>query len=179
MQTFDIEKNNRKNFKSMLDALSMPGTVHKLEPTFESSLLAVASVLLYSETSYFYEGDEDFSLIEAISNTSLQICEKADYIFSDTLNADLLQQAKKGDFINPDFSATLIFRCEDFHKHTYSLSGPGIDKNREVNLPVNQSFIDTLQKNNSNYPKGLEVFFINDINEVTALSRTTKIMEAL
>ena len=65
MKTIDIEKLNRENFKSIMNALSMPGNIEKIKPLFESNLLGIANCLLYSELSYFYKGTEEFDLIDA------------------------------------------------------------------------------------------------------------------
>ena len=175
MKSIDLERLNRKNFKAMMNALSMPGNMEKIEELYNSNLLAIANTLLYSEISFFYEGKEDISIIEAITNTQKEIIENADYIFSDVLDNDLVTRAKKGDFINPDFSGTLIFTCKDVEKIKTVLSGPGIDGTKEVYLPCDKSFIEELMGKNSEYPLGVEVFFVMDSGEILALSRTTKV----
>lgn len=175
MHTMDMEKLNRKNFKSLSDALAMPGKITQLQPVFNGFLSSIASVLLFSEVSYYYCGNEDFSVIEAIANPSIASSKEADYAFSDAINATLIHDAKKGDYLNPDFSATLIFKCEDFNYCTFCLSGPGINEKKEVNLPCDKQFIEALMEKNSDYPLGVEVFFINTIGELIALSRTTKV----
>lgn len=175
MENVDLEQLNRQNFKSLSDALAMPGKITQIKKVFDSHLLAVANVLFFSEVSFYYSGDEDISLIEAITNPKATILIEADYILSDSVDIHLISEAKKGDYLNPDFSATLIFKCEDFNSYTYSLTGPGIDGKKEVNLPCNKEFIEALMKKNSDYPLGIEVFFINSCGELLALSRTTKV----
>ncbi len=69
MNNIDIEKLNRDNFKSMMNVLSMPGTIQKVQALFGSDMLAIANTLLYSEVSFYYDGKEDFELIEAITNS--------------------------------------------------------------------------------------------------------------
>ncbi|MCI0501756.1 MAG: phosphonate C-P lyase system protein PhnH [Epsilonproteobacteria bacterium] len=175
MENVDLEQLNRQNFKSLSDALAMPGKITQLKKVFDSHLLAVANVVLFSEVTFYYSGDEDMSLIEAITNPKATTLQEADYIFGDMIDSHYINEAKKGDYLNPDFSATLIFKCEDFNHFTYSLSGPGIDGRKEVNLPCNNEFIEKLMQKNSDYPLGVEVFFINSIGELIALSRTTKV----
>jgi alpha-D-ribose 1-methylphosphonate 5-triphosphate synthase subunit PhnH len=175
MKSVDLEKLNRKNFKALMNALANPGNVEKIEELYNSNLLAVANILLYSETSFFYEGQEDINIIKAITNTKKESIENADYIFSDVLNTNLILKAKKGDFINPEFSATLIFTCNDTKNTKVTLSGPGINGTKETNLPCDKNFIGELMKKNSEYPLGIEVFFIIDSGEILALSRTTKV----
>lgn len=175
MKKIDLEKLNRKNFRAMMNALSMPGDTKNVESLYDSYLLAIANVLLYREVSFFYEGQEDTSIIEAITNTQKQSIENADYIFSDVLDKDLIKRAKKGDFINPDFSGTLIFTCKDFKITKAVLSGPGINGKKEVYLPCDKSFIEELMIKNSEYPLGVEVFFITNSGSLLGLSRRTKI----
>lgn len=175
MKSIDLEQLNRENFRAMMDALSMPGSIKKIVPLYESSLLATANVLLYSEVSFFYAGGADMSLIEAITNAKTQTSENADYIFSDAVDSLLVQSAKRGDHVNPDLSSTLIFTCKDFKQTKVMLRGPGIDGQKELTLPCDKEFINVLMDKNSDYPLGIEIYFLNTKNEILALSRTTKI----
>ena len=77
--------------------------------------------------------------------------------------------------MNPEFSATLFFACEDFSGTSALLSGPGINEKKAVSLPCDIEFISILKEKNSNYPLGMEIFFLNQKNELLSLSRTTKI----
>ena len=175
MKHTDLEKLNRKNFRATMSALSMPGAIKKISPLYNSGFLALSSVLLYNEVTYFYSGDENLSLVSDICNPKKQTAKMADYVFSDQINNDLLSIAKRGTFINPEFSATLIFACKNFSGTSALLSGPGIDSEKRVSLPCDIEFISILKEKNSNYPLGVEIFFLNQKNELLALSRTTKI----
>lgn len=175
MQKIDLEKLNRENFRSLMNALSMPGSIEKITPLYQSGFLALASVLLYNETSCYFESTQDLSLVTDINNPKLESPKAADYIFSDVINKDLLRICKKGTFMSPEFSATLIFSCEDFNGTKVQLSGPGINKEKELTLPCGIEFISLLQEKNANYPLGVEIFFLNKKNELLALGRTTKI----
>ncbi|MGA1939223.1 phosphonate C-P lyase system protein PhnH [Arcobacter sp. YIC-310] len=178
MNTVDIEKLNRDNFKSMMNALSMPGKVEKIQPLFESNLLAIANTLLYSEVSFYYEGKEEFSLIEAITNAQNTQADNADYIFCDELNEYLFNKGKVGTSKDPEYSSTFVFKCKDFNGLEVKLTGPGIDGSKNVNLPIDKSFVEFFNEKNSYYPLGNEVFFLSQEGEITAISRTTK-MEVL
>lgn len=178
MNTVDIEKLNRDNFRSMMNVLSMPGTIEKIEPLFESNMLAIANTLLYSEVSFFYDGKEEFSLIEAITNAKNEEPEYADYIFSDELNEFLFNKGKVGTSKDPEYSSTYVFKCKDFDGLDVRLSGPGINGHKDVKLPVDKSFVEFFKEKNSYYPLGNEVFFLNDEGEIIGVTRTTK-MEVL
>lgn len=178
MKTVDIEKLNRDNFKSMMNVLSMPGSIEKIKPLFDSSLLAIANTLLYSQVSFYYEGKEEFELIEAITNAKKEDEQNADYIFCDELNEFLFNKAKVGTSKDPEFSGVLIFKCKDFKGLRIKLQGPGIDGTKIVTLPIDKSFVNFFNEKNSYYPLGNEVYFLNKKDEITAITRTTK-MEIL
>lgn len=175
MKNNDIEQINRNNFKALMNTLSQPGKIQKVQTLFKSNLLAIANTLLYSEVSFFYEGAEDFVLIEAITNSKKDEIQNADYIFCDEVNENLLLKAKIGKDKDPELSATLIFKCKSFKGLKVLLTGPGINKSKEVSLPINKSFITSFNENNSLYPLGNEVYFLNEKNEIMAISRTTKL----
>jgi len=175
MDTVDIEKLNRDNFRALQNTLSMPGSVTKVTPLFNSYLLAIANTLLYSQVSFYYESKEEFELIEAITNAKNNEASEADYIFCDELNEYLFNKGKKGSSKDPEFSATYIFKCKDFSGLNVKLSGPGIDGSKQTTLPIDSSFVDSFNEKNSYYPLGNEVFFLNETGELTALSRTTKV----
>ncbi|TLS97590.1 phosphonate C-P lyase system protein PhnH [Aliarcobacter cibarius] len=173
MNIVDIEKNNRENFRSLLDCLSMPGSTNKIEKLFDSYVLSIASVLLYSEVSYANSSKNDFTLIDTITNAKKEDIKNADYIFCEDVN-EVLLLAKKGTFLNPDFSATIICIVDSFEGTLLKLKGPGINIQKEEYYPVNKEFIN--QFNNKSFPLGNEIFFINKNNGMLrALSRTTKL----
>ncbi|WP_072680671.1 phosphonate C-P lyase system protein PhnH [Arcobacter sp. LA11] len=175
MKSVDIEKLNRDNFKSIINSLSMPGSVNKIKSLYDSHLLAVANTLLYSEVSFFYDGNEDINLIKAITNAKEESVETSDYIFCDEINEYSLSKSKIGTAQDPEFSSTLIFKCKNFEGLNLRLSGPGINEYKDVSLPIDNAFVDFFNEKNSSYPLGNEVFFLNKKGEVIALSRTTKV----
>ncbi len=176
MKTLDIEKINRNNFKALMNALSMPGSIHTIEQLFSSNILAIANTLLYSEVEYFYEGEEDMSLIEAITFSKKASNEKADYIFADCINENLFLKTKKGTSKDPEFSGTLIFKCQDFNKGSLvELSGPGINISKRLKIPLSKSFIAQFNQKNEFYPLGNEIILVSEEGSVMAFSRTTKI----
>ena len=178
MKTVDIEKINRDNFKSIMKALSMPGNVHTIQSLFDSNLLAIANTLLYSQVSFTYEGNEEFELVSAITNAKETAVEEADYIFCDEINEYMFNKGKVGTTKEPEFSSTFIFKCENFQGLKVRLTGPGIDRHKDITLPVDHSFVTFFNEKNAYYPMGSEVLFLNESAEVLALSRTTQ-MEVL
>lgn len=175
MKSIDIEKLNRENFRSMMNVLSMPGKIEKIEELFDSSFLAIANTLLYSEVSFYYEGKEEFELIKAITNPKEADIKNADYIFCDELNEYLFNQGKIGTSLDPERSSTYIIKCKNFDGLNVRLTGPGINEKKDISLPINKSFVNSFNEKNSYFPLGSEIFFLNEGNEILAISRTTKL----
>ena len=176
MKSIDIEKHNRDTFRDLLDVLSMPGTTKKIEKLFDSYLLSVASVLLYSEVSYKNITEEEFSMIDAITNAKKQEeLSQVDYLFCRS-SGDALEKLKKGTPLSPELSATIICKVDSFDGLELKLEGPGINGVKKEIYPVDKSFVEQFMKNNKNYPLGNEIYFLNvTTGEIKALSRTTKV----
>lgn len=170
----NIEKINRLNFKSLMRSLAYPGEIQTILPVFDSYFLGIASSLLYSEVSYFYEGKEDMGTIKAITNPKVETLEKADYIFCEKVDANILLQAKCGTFKDPDFSAIVIFTCKDFKGLHVRIKGAGILGEKEITLPIDKSFVTHFNTKNQDFPLGIEVYFLSKKGQIVALSRTTK-----
>jgi|GEM_PF-2385588 len=175
MDKIDLEQYNRENFRTLLDSLSMPGNTTKLNKLFDSYTLSLASVLLYSEVSYLNSTDEDFSIIEAITNPQKGDKKDADYIFCNDLNS-ILKEVKKGSYLSPEHSATIICSVDSFEGLTLTLKGPGINVEKKESYPVNEEFVKCFNENNKEFPLGNEVVFLNkQSGEIKSLCRTTKL----
>lgn len=176
MIEIDIEKINRTNFRNCLTAMSRPGKTYPITPLFDSALQAMASVLLYSEVSYHYNGMLDFQMVAALTGAQSQSARMADYLFFDAPDTTALQEAKAGTPENPEDGANLLFQCDNVSNGLpVSLSGPGVDGSLQTELPVDADFISALQGVNSNFPIGLDLFFIDCQNRILGIPRTTSI----
>lgn len=178
MQTIllNIEKTNRMNFRNCLEALSRPGTTYNLEPLFDSCLLAMASVLLYSEVSYHYQGTLDFQMVSALTGSKHGKVETADYLFCDTIDPIFLEKAKRGTANDPENNATIFFHCDNLDDgKTVQLSGPGIDGTTRRILPLGKDVIDSFIHKNSEYPMGVDLLLVDSMNRIIGLPRTVKI----
>ena len=173
----DIERANRHNFRACLEALARPGETYFLEPVFDSGLLAMASLLLFGETSYFYRGTKDFELVRAICGARQCDAEEADYLFADDLDPELLEKAKSGTSDNPEFGATILLGRDLFStpETEVELSGPGIKGHRRMLLPLSVSFISKQQEKNENFPMGVDIYLIGQDHSLLGLPRTTRI----
>ncbi len=172
----DLEKINRYNFRALCDALSRPGSTQNLKKAFHSYSIACASVLLYAEVSYINLTNEDFWALHSICNAKQENLEHADYIFTNNLDSNILSNAKRGSFKDPEFSATIIFCFDDnCMQNEYRLEGAGIDGSIIQKYPLQEELMQIFLHNNQHFPIGNEIYFLNTQNgEIKALSRTTK-----
>lgn len=170
----DMEQLNRRNFRSLLQALSRPGTEHPLYPLYGSVVMAAASLLLYAEVSFFEDAAVDWKLIQALTGSLRSGAEEADYLFFDDPSLQGLRWARTGESRNPESGATLLFRCQDLQAGSrVQLSGPGIDGSLETILPVSRSFLDLRAVKNRHFPTGVDCFFLSDKKEVLGIPRST------
>lgn len=173
----DIEQTNRNNFRSSLEALARPGQLQPVIPLFGSGLLAMASVLLYAEVSYFYRGALDFELIRAVCGAGVSPPQEADYLIFDSPDHLYLAEVKTGSAESPEQGATLLF---GYHERQggqtgVRLSGPGIRGSKELTLPVTADFIHRLSEKNESFPMGVDCFLVSSENTLLGLPRTTRI----
>lgn len=174
--TIDIELLNRNNFRNCLEALARPGDLFQIKPFADSGLMAMAAMLLYSEVTFYQQAEEDWGMIEALSNSKEVAVKEADYLFLSTPFEYILQETKTGDQQNPEFSATLICCCDDLTSGIgVILRGPGIDGTKETNLPVTSDFLELLAQKNKHFPIGVDIYFISGDHKVCGLPRTTMV----
>ncbi|MEA2115765.1 MAG: phosphonate C-P lyase system protein PhnH [Thermodesulfobacteriota bacterium] len=172
----DIERLNRNNFRNCLEALARPGCFFQVTPFFDSGLMALAVMLLYSEVCFYQQAVGDWNMIRALTGSTLSRAETADYLFIDAPSKEALMAARPGEQHNPEFSATCICRCTDLATGTpVTLSGPGIDGVKRTVLPASPDFIHLLAQKNLHFPLGVDLFFISDNNRILGLPRSTRV----
>lgn len=169
------EKLNRENFRVLMECMSRPGKVDQLEPLSGSTVSAVASALLYQEVTWCNMTSDDLSDIAFTTGSKEAQLADADYIFANEPSVDVLTVVGRGTYESPELGGTIFFRCETLDVNKYILTGPGINKRIEVSLPINREFAEAFKVVNSKFPTGVDVFFIDDQNRITALARTTKL----
>ena len=172
----DIELLNRNNFRNCLEAISRPGTIYQIQDFLGSGMMAMATMLLYSEMSFYQSVTGEWRMIKALTGAGEVKVDTADYLFLESPHTDILMECKCGDQQNPDFSATLICACKHFIAGTrVLLSGPGIDGSREITLPATRRFFQKLREKNRHFPLGVDIFFLTVENQICALPRTTMV----
>ena len=179
---------SQSTFKTLLDALSRPGTVRKitaqLTPPFKFNVACAAAclTLLDLETQVWLQPGLDEEIKDWLMfHTGCHFTEDtslADFaVIWDIDNMPDLSQFKQGTPVYPEDSTTLLImvgRQEmDMPYDNYPiLSGAGIDGQITMHINLPDSFWQQWQQNHNSYPLGIDVYFFF-YNRVIGLPRTS------
>ena len=184
----DLIHDSQSTFKTLLYALSRPGTVNKITaklsiPSRLNTACAAACLTLFDlETQIWLQPGLDKKIKNWLlfhtgcrftKDTSL-----ADFaVIWDIENMPGLSQFKQGTPVYPEDSTTLLImvgRQEmDMPSDKYPiLSGAGIDEQITMGINLPNSFWQQWQQNHDSYPLGVDVYFLF-YNGVIGLPRTS------
>jgi len=168
-----------KNFRSLLNAMAMPGTIEPLYAEIESDELSPAMVALLLtlcdiDTTIaltgIFDNEATRNWIAFHLNSPISDIENADFIIGDWSCLSNIGSAKIGTDEYPDRSATFLIHIDDLANKGLKLSGPGIKTINHLNLPSSEPF----EQNKRYFPLGNDFYFITQ-SEVAAIPRTTKV----
>jgi alpha-D-ribose 1-methylphosphonate 5-triphosphate synthase subunit PhnH len=178
---FDTVFDSQQLFRLILEAVSNPARVFDIS-TFADKLyggssmfLAVAMTLLDNEVSFNTYGNQKMAIeIAALTLAKNELLENADFIFVGT-SADMksvIMNAKCGTLSDPHKSATVIIKNNGEADGELTLSGPGIDgqKTIQVTKTVKEA-IALRDAQHYEYPQGIDMFFISSKGEFFAIPR--------
>ena len=181
----DLIHDSQTTFKTLLNALSCPGTINKIDvqlfpPSGLNVACAAACLTLFDlETTIWLQPGLD----EKIKNWLLfhtgccftDDTSQADFaVIWDINNMPNLSKFKQGTPVYPEDSTTLLIQVEKYHDTSLqgqTLTGAGI--NEQITMPINLSdkFWQQWQQNHNSYPLGVDIYFFNK-KEVIGLPRT-------
>ncbi len=190
----DLVHDSQSTFRTLLNALSRPGTINKIDvhlstPSGSRNSLniacAAACLTLFDlETQVWLQPGLDEEIRNwLLFHTGCRFTEdtkQADFaVVWDIGNMPNLSQFKQGTPVYPEDSTTLLImigRQEiDMPYDNYPiLSGAGIDGQITMHINLPDSFWQQWQKNHDSYPLGIDIYFFF-YNGVIGLPRTSKI----
>lgn len=181
----------QKVFRKLLEALSRPGDIQILQPSnhqrtgISFQTMDVLLTLLDGEVSFHLVG-EDLNTeaeIELLTMSAPKAIEEADFIIV-PLGADPglvcreLAKVKNGTFLEPDAAATVIIECQEIDSaKQFRLSGPGIKTETNLSVTNAEVWMRIRKAKNEEYPLGIDIFCIDQMNHLVGLPRTAKIEE--
>lgn len=188
LHQFDEVFDTQRVFRKLLEAMSNPGRTVSVSDEKDRlfgdfpSILAVAVTLLDNEVSFSTCGNTELKNdIMLVTLSPESDTESADYIFvTDTdMLAEVFEKAKCGTLSGPHCSATIIIRDNGKKCGKVRLYGPGINGETEISCP--ETFCLALElrdAQNYEYPQGVDMIFVSDSGDITAVPRLVKRRES-
>ncbi len=189
---FDEITYTQSLFRTLLDCMSRPGKIGRIEPascglsfSFTDYTLGVAITLLDQEVTFHVYNDRNNSSVQLQMYTmSRQVSmEECDYFFVNGNENFDVSRLKKGILEFPDESATVICQVRKLSGERIlrpdaiklQLQGPGIrDTNTLYIYGLNQQVIEPWQQCNQEFPLGLDWIFVDEDGKVCCIPRSTK-----
>jgi len=185
-------RRNQKNYRSLMQAMSRPGRVFRLDALSAVSpfaaALAIGECLLDPEVSLCVIGNGGVSTLQAVLVGATQVrtesLETADFVFVCSVQSQGgVRSAKRGRLEFPEEGATLVY-CMNSQPACASdrfrvrLTGPGITGQGGIAPEMRGVLVEEFQELmdvNADYPLGVDAFFVRPNGEVMALPRSTRI----
>jgi alpha-D-ribose 1-methylphosphonate 5-triphosphate synthase subunit PhnH len=193
MPSFDEIMTTQKTFRTLLQAMSRPGQVYRLERVAEIKsgsvdhphLFSVLLTLLDQEVGFCLVGPEKENLQRAVSElTRCPVKDLSDADFIAVLGGESRREilrAKRGTLEYPDTGATVIYQVEFLEegnngKPTVRLKGPGIRQDRTAVIQgLGKNELSDLRDVNSEYPLGIDCIFVDRTDRLMCIPRSTRI----
>ena len=166
LHNFDEVFDTQRVFRKLLEAMSNPGRIVSVSEEKDRlfgdfpSFLAVAMTLIDNEVSFSAAGNKELKQdIMLVTLSPEADTRTADYIFvTDTdILPEILEKAKFGTLSDPHCSATIIIR-----------------DNGEKCINA----LELRDAQNYEYPQGVDMIFISDSGDITAVPRLVKRRES-
>lgn len=182
-RAFTIEEHGA--FRSLLDAMSRPGTVHRLSDSVadrDGALALLARTLLDAEVSVAGAAADDEPSVRTVARASgCRVAElsDADFVVAGAgSSAGAVSRVRTGTPDWPDSSATLVYLVDSVAQEGGDTvwTGPGIPGERSPKVegldPVEW---DRLREANSGYPIGIDCVFLDASGRILAMPRSTRV----
>ncbi|MBE9044188.1 phosphonate C-P lyase system protein PhnH [Pleurocapsales cyanobacterium LEGE 10410] len=182
----DLIHDSQSTFRTLLDALSRPGTIHQITPRltppagFNTGCAAACLTLLDLETLVWLQPGLDEKVKNwLLFHTGCRFTKdpsQADFaVIWDINHMPPLSQFKQGKPVDPEDSTILLVQTEAISESSLqqpTLSGAGI--NGQITMPIDlaDSFWQQWQKNHDSYPLGVDIYFFAH-DKVVGLPRTS------
>ncbi|MFM1652173.1 phosphonate C-P lyase system protein PhnH [Brevibacillus sp. B_LB10_24] len=189
----DLVHDIQTSYRKVIDSMSRPGLISDLSAEagkldgdagcFPSTMI-IARMLLDTEVTFkvFSEKEARVThLFNQLTYAKAVEAERADFIFvlQDAASDDLrnaLQRAKIGELVDPHQSATVIVETEAVSgDKALRLTGPGIHAESFVQVKASADWIHIREEKNAEYPRGIDLIFIDKSHRLLCLARTTQI----
>lgn len=190
-QVFDVQK----AFRKVMNAFAYPGTIYSLKDEaqgFEQhwACYDATRILMYmlldADTSFAIDTKQEELSAQFTHMTycPLQPKELAQYVFvtreHDASMKEIIEAAKTGTLENPQLGATLIIEVEALSEQgNYCLSGPGLKANCYKGIECRDEWLIYRNDKNAEFPLGIDIILVDQMQQVMALPRTTRVERSM
>jgi len=167
------------HFRSILDSMSRPGTINRLEPVefrppahLNKASALVAFALLNADVSFHLVNmtAEDAAYLSANTRAAAAPIDQATFIFAGGgEDPDALEGAHCGSLAYPDTAATIVLQVDALSEQPLpggmklTLQGPGIDGTAVVYARhIGADLLLALQARNAEFPLGIDAIVTCD-----------------
>lgn len=168
-------------FRKVLEAMSNPGRSVSIAEQAEKMhgnqqvFLALAMTLLDNEVSFYTCGNQELANDISLLTLSKEAClEEADFIFLEK-KEDLdkvFSQAKCGTLADPQRSATIIMKTEEYCEKLWRIYGAGINGTQKLWVPETAELAMRLRDGQAyEYPQGVDMVFASDHGDIFCIPR--------
>jgi alpha-D-ribose 1-methylphosphonate 5-triphosphate synthase subunit PhnH len=177
---YDPVLHSQSHFRSILEAVSRPGTIRELEavelapaPGLDTASSLVAFALLNADVSFHLVNMSDVAAeyLSTNTNAAASSIEQAAFIFTDGAAppAATLEGANCGTLNYPDTAATIVIQVEALSPDPLpgalmlTLEGPGVDGRSIVSVRgLSADLLLALQARNAEFPLGIDAIVTCD-----------------
>ena len=189
----DLVHDIQAAYRQTLDSMSRPGLISNIRDQADNlnmeiscfgSTLVLVLMLFDTEVKFKVCSEREAELAKLINQLTYAKAtevESADYILvlNDAKAADLekaFRMAYPGDLLDPHKAATIIIEADAVsNDRNLILTGPGIEKERYINVKTTDRWVDLRTEKNSEYPLGIDLIFTDWYDNILCLPRTTQI----
>ncbi|SHI41506.1 alpha-D-ribose 1-methylphosphonate 5-triphosphate synthase subunit PhnH [Dethiosulfatibacter aminovorans DSM 17477] len=188
----DLVHDVGKAYRKVVDGFSYPGMVvniseytesNEIDIPFHTSSFVLALMLLDAEVTFAVAGGNDgvAELIRKFTYSRETVLEEADYVFllqdaSDEERVQAIRNVKVGTLIDPHRSATIIYETPSLNRgEEYVLTGPGIKDETLAVLDMNKGFMEERNRRVEEFPLGMDMIFVDNLDNMVVLPRTTNV----
>lgn len=178
-------------FKTLLDALSQPGTIHHLPQTVShrfTPALAPLAALVSHDVPFSICGGESVATSIAVERATFGRCvdpEFAAYIVALTGHVPVASTIRRGSPHRPDGGCQISYQISGrlvasaTEASTFSITGPGVPTVRSLSVEWATDELSSLQSlltaRSDSWPMGFDIWLVDDFGQVVGIPRTSNI----
>ncbi len=183
MRALDVDPvhGTRRTFRTLCDATSRPGTVHRTQ-TAPADYAVVAALVDHEVT--FHSSDEE--LTEALASQGrLESAApaEADIVHTKGVPSWDVRDLERGSLVEPSEGATVVYRVDGLAaspedgQTAVTVTGPGVDGATTFGVGLPEAEVTALADAQADYPRGVDAVFTSG-DAVAALPRSVTLRVA-